>query len=210
MNKLPSLFTGIFLIFGSAWLGLVNYPLKNLGNLQPVPDEATGGVLPPTVSGLAVAGQKVYAANGCVECHSQQVRFSPLTTDIDKELGKRQTVARDYIREKTALPGTLRVGQDLSNYGARAGEDINAIHRHLYEPRSVNPWSNMPSYCFLYNVVKIQGQPSNEAVIGLTGPRAPKPGYEVVPTEKAKALAAYLLSLNQSYPLPESPVATAK
>ena len=210
MNKLPSLFTGIFLIFGSAWLGLVNYPLKNLGNLQPVPDEATGGVLPPAVSGLAVAGQKVYASNGCVECHSQQVRFSPLTTDIDKELGKRQTVARDYIREKTALPGTLRVGQDLSNYGARAGEDINAIHRHLYEPRSVNPWSNMPSYCFLYNVVKIQGQPSNEAVIGLTGPRAPKPGYEVVPTEKAKALAAYLLSLNQSYPLPESPVATAK
>ena len=210
MNKLPSLFTGIFLIFGSAWLGLVNYPLKNLGNLQPVPDEATGGVLPPTVSGLAVAGQKVYASNGCVECHSQQVRFSPLTTDIDKELGKRQTVARDYLREKTALPGTLRVGQDLSNYGARASEDINAIHRHLYEPRSVNPWSNMPSYCFLYNVVKIQGQPSNEAVIGLTGPRAPKPGYEVVPTEKAKALAAYLLSLNQSYPLPESPVATAK
>ena len=210
MNKLPSLFTGIFLIFGSAWLGLVNYPLKNLGNLQPVPDEATGGVLPPTVSGLAVAGQKVYASNGCVECHSQQVRFSPLTTDIDKELGKRQTVARDYLREKTALPGTLRVGQDLSNYGARAGEDINAIHRHLFEPRSVNPWSNMPSYSFLYNVIKIQGQPSNEAVLGLTGPCAPKPGYEVVPTEKAKALAAYLLSLNQSYPLPESPIATAK
>ena len=112
--------------------------------------------------------------------------------------------------EKTALPGSLRVGQDLSNYGARAGEDINAIHRHLYEPRSVNPWSNMPSYAFLYNVVKIQGQPSNEAVTGLTGPCAPKPGYEVVPTEKAKALVAYLMSLNQSYPLPESPVANAK
>jgi len=66
MNKLPNIFVGIFVIFGSAWLGLVNYPLKNLGNLQPVPDEATGGVLPPTVSGLAVAGHKVYAANGCV------------------------------------------------------------------------------------------------------------------------------------------------
>lgn len=210
MNKLPLLFTGLFLVFGSAWLGLINYPLKNLNDLQPVPDEATGGVLPPTVSGLAVAGQKVYAANGCVECHSQQVRCAPLTTDIAKELGKRQTVARDYLREKTALPGSLRVGQDLSNYGARAGEDINAIHRHLYEPRTVNPWSNMPSYGFLYNVVKIQGQPSNEAVQGLTGPGAPKPGYEVVPTEKAKALVAYLLSLNQSYPLPESPVANAK
>ena len=207
MNKLPLVFTGIFFIFGSAWLGLVGNPVKNLGNLQPVPDEATDGVLPPTVSGLAVAGQKVYVANGCVECHSQQVRLAPLTTDIAKEIGARQTVARDYLRGKKALPGLQRVGQDLSNYGARAGEDINAIHRHLYEPRSVNPWSNMPSYSFLYKVVKIQGELSNEAVIGLTGPHAPKPGYEVVPTEQAKALVAYLLSLNQTYPLPESPVA---
>ena len=209
MNKLPLVFLGILVVFGSAWVGLVSYPVKNLGNLMPVPDEATGGLLPSTVSGLAVAGQKIYTANGCVECHSQQVRLSPLTTDIKKELGKRQTVARDYLREKTALPGTLRVGQDLSNYGTRA-LDINSIHRHLYEPRSVNPWSNMPSYSFLYKVVKIQGQPSKEALTGLTGPGAPKAGYEVVPTENAKALVAYLLSLNQSYPLPESPVATAK
>lgn len=207
MNKLPLVFIGILFVFGSAWLGLVGYPVKNLGNLQPVPDEATGGVLPPTVSGLAFAGQKVYAANGCVECHSQQVRLAPLTTDIAKELGPRQTVARDYLREQTALPGMQRVGQDLSNYGARAGEDINAIHRHLYEPRAVTPWSNMPSYSYLYKVRKIQGQPSNEAILGLTGPKAPKPGYEVVPTEQAKALVAYLLSLNQTYPLPESPVA---
>ena len=207
MNKLPLVFIGILFVFGSAWLGLVGYPVKNLGNLQPVPDEATGGVLPPTVSGLAVSGQKVYAANGCVECHSQQVRLAPLTTDIAKELGQRQTVARDYLRKKTALPGMLRVGQDLSNFGARAGDDINAIHRHLYEPRAVNPWSNMPSYSYLYKVRKIQGQSSNESVLGLTGPGAPKPGYEVVPTENAKALVAYLLSLNQNYPLPESPVA---
>lgn len=209
MNKLPLVFLGIVFVFGSAWVGLVSYPMKNLGDLQPVPDEATGGVLPPTVSGLAVAGQKVYAQNGCVECHSQQVRLAPLTTDIEKEVGKRQTVARDYLREKVALPGSLRVGQDLSNYGTRA-PDLNAIHRHLFQPREVNPWSNMPSYSYLYKMVKIQGQPSNEAITGLTGASAPKPGYEVVPTEKAKALVAYLISLNQSYPLPESPVATAK
>jgi cytochrome c oxidase cbb3-type subunit 2 len=209
MNKLPLIFFGILLTFGSAWVGLVAYPVNNLGNLQPVPDEATGGVLPPTVSGLAVAGQRVYAANGCVECHSQQVRLAPLTTDIEKGLGKRQTVPRDYLRQASALPGTQRIGQDLSNYGARAGE-INAIHHHLFAPRSVTPWSNMPSYSYLYHVRKIQGQPSNEAITGITGPDAPKPGYEVVPTEDAKALVAYLLSLNKNYSLPESPEPTAK
>lgn len=206
MNKLPLVFLGILLVFGSAWLGLVSWSANNLSNLQPVPDEATGGVLPPTVSGLAVAGQKVYAANGCVECHTQQVRLAPLTTDIEKELGPRQTVARDYLRQTTAFFGSQRIGQDLSNYGARI-DDANAVHLHLYAPRSVTPWSNMPSYSYLYKVRKIQGQPSNESLVGLTGPHAPKPGYEVVPTEDAKALVAYLLSLNQTYPLPESPVA---
>ena len=55
---------------------------------------------------------------------------------------------------------------------------------------------------------KISGQPSNEAVTGLTGPHAPAPGFEVVPTEDAKVLAAYLLSLKRNDPLPEAPVET--
>jgi cytochrome c oxidase cbb3-type subunit 2 len=101
MNKLPLLFTGLFVTFGSAWIGLVAYPVANLGKMQPLPNEETGGLLPPTLSGLAVSGQKVYAANGCMQCHTQQVRPDPLTTDISKELGKRQTVARDEIREHT-------------------------------------------------------------------------------------------------------------
>jgi cytochrome c oxidase cbb3-type subunit 2 len=189
MKKLPSLFFGILVLFGSAWIGVVAYSYNNLSALEPLPDEETGGTLPPTLPGLAVIGEKVYAANGCVECHSQQVRLAPLTTDIAKELGKRQTVARDYLRRTTAFPGSNRTGQDLSNYGAR--NDV--------------PWSTMPSYSYLDEVRKIQGQPSNESVVGLTGAAAPKPGYEVVPTQKAKALAAYLLSLNQSYALPEAP-----
>jgi cytochrome c oxidase cbb3-type subunit 2 len=209
MNKLTLLFTGIFLTFGSAWIGLVAYPVANLAHMEALPDEETGGLLPPTQSGLAVAGQKVYAANGCMECHTQQVRPDPLTADIAKQLGKRQTVPRDEIRDRTAFLGEYRIGQDLTNYGARES-DVAAIHRHLYAPTSVTPWSNMPSYSYLYEHRKIVSQPSAHALQGLTGPRAPKPGYEVVPTQQAEALVAYLLSLNQNYPLPESPEPTAK
>jgi cytochrome c oxidase cbb3-type subunit 2 len=57
---------------------------------------------------------------------------------------------------------------------------------------------------------QIQGQPSDEAIRGLTGPHAPPAGYEVVPTDDAKALVAYLLSLNRNYPLPEAPLPSAK
>lgn len=204
MNRMPLLFIGIFLTFASAWIGLVAYPTVALGRLEPLKDEDTGGYLPPGKPGLAVAGQRAYAANGCVYCHSQQVRFAPLSTDIAKGLGPRQTVARDYMREQPAFLGTMRTGPDLSNIGVRQ-PDENWHHQHLYEPRTITDWSVMPSYRYLYKMRKIQGQPSDDAVQGLRGPHAPPPGYEVVPTDEAKALVAYLLSLKRNYPLPESP-----
>lgn len=208
MNRLPVIFVGLLLIFASAWLGLVVYPYVTFGNMQPLPDEDTGGYFPPSLSGLAVAGQKVYAANGCLYCHSQQVRLAPLSTDIQKGLGLRHTVARDYLRAQPVFLGTSRTGPDLTNIGVRQS-DPNWHHLHLYEPQTVTPWSNMPSHRFLYKLQQIQGQPSDDAVKGLTGPHAPPPGYEVVPTDDAKALVAYLISLNRNYPLPESPVLPA-
>ncbi|MEI6072455.1 MAG: cbb3-type cytochrome c oxidase subunit II [Verrucomicrobiae bacterium] len=209
MNRLPLIFLGVFVTFASSWLGLVVYPYFALGHLQPLPDEETGGTFPPGNSGLAVAGQRVYAANGCVYCHSQQVRLAPLTTDIAKGLGPRQTVARDYLRAQPVFLGTMRTGPDLSNIGARQ-PDTNWHHRHLYEPRTVTDWSIMPSFRFLYKIRKIQGQPSDDAVMGLCGPHAPPPGWEAVPTADANALVAYILSLKRNYPLPESPEPPAK
>ncbi|MEI6279127.1 MAG: cbb3-type cytochrome c oxidase subunit II [Verrucomicrobiae bacterium] len=209
MNKLPLLFLGVFLTFASSWIGLVAYPYLALGHMQPLPDEETGGSFPPGNSGLAVAGQRVYAANGCLYCHSQQVRLEPLSTDIEKGLGPRQTVARDYLRAQPVFLGTMRTGPDLSNIGARQ-PDANWHHRHLYEPRTVTDWSIMPSFRFLYKMRKIQGQQSDDALKDLVGPHAPPPGWEVVPNEEAKALVAYLVSLKRNYPLPESPEPPAK
>ena len=95
MNKLPLIFAGVLLTFASSWLGFVVYPYLTLGHMQPVPDEDTGGYFPPSSPGLAVAGQRVYAANGCLYCHSQQVRPAPRSTDIEKGLGPRRD-NRDY------------------------------------------------------------------------------------------------------------------
>ena len=203
MNRLPLLFFGIFITFASAWAGLVAYPYLNLGRMLPITDEASGDILPPPISGLADAGQRVYAANGCVYCHSQQVRPAYLSTDIAKGLGGRRTVARDYIRSKPAFLGTMRTGPDLTNVGLRYAADWQ--HRHLYEPGVVTKGSIMPSFRYLYRMQKIQGQPSADAVQGLQGPHAPPPGYEVVPTQQAVELVAYLLSMKRDYPLPEAP-----
>jgi len=75
----------------------------------------------------------------------------------------------------------------------------------------------MPAYHFLYEKRPISGERSADA-LELTGPDAPPPGWEVVPTYDAKCLVAYLMSLDQSHPLKEvksaapagSPAAAAK
>lgn len=214
MNRMLPLLFGIFFAFAAAWLGLVAYPVVTLGTLQAVTDEDTGEVAPPLLSGLATAGQKVYAANGCVTCHSQMVRPVFLANDIVREMIRdpevepqpRQTVARDYLRQQPAFIGLQRIGPDLSNFALATQEpSLKEIHRRLYEPREVTPGSIMPSYRYLYDLRKISGQPSNEALTNLTGPHAPGMGYEVVPTAEARVLAAYLLSLKRNYPLSEAP-----
>ena len=62
--------------------------------------------------------------------------------------------------------------------------------------------STMPAYKFLYEKHPISGERSADA-LQLTGPDAPPPGWEIVPTYDASCLVAYLMSLDQSHPLKE-------
>lgn len=81
-------------------------------------------------------------------------------------------------------------------------------HRHLYDPRTIANYSNMPSYRFLYEKRKIGSEPAADA-LKLTGKDAPPDGWEIVPTYNAKCLVAYLMSLDQSHPLNEVKNTTA-
>lgn len=201
MNKFVWLFTGAFITFLSAWLGLVVAPYAQLGQLEQHKTEF-GDLLPPQPSGLALEGERVYAANGCVYCHTQQVRPIYQGSDQDRGWGGRRTVARDYMTRRTAFLGTMRTGPDLTNVGLRLN-DAAWHHNHLYAPQSVNQYSIMPSYAYLYETRKIKGERSADA-LDLPEDLAPPEGYEVVPTAEAAALVAYLISLNTDYELPEA------
>ena len=61
----------------------------------------------------------------------------------------------------------------------------------------------MPSYAYLFDERKISGSPSPDALV-LPAHLAPKAGFEIVPSADAKALVAYLASLNRSSPLKEA------
>ena len=75
---------------------------------------------PAPKSGMADRGRQIYAANGCVYCHSQQVRADYASTDIERKWGDRRSAPRDYLFERPVVLGKMRLGPDLSNIGKRA------------------------------------------------------------------------------------------
>jgi cbb3-type cytochrome oxidase cytochrome c subunit len=119
MKGLASLFFGIFGTFAFSWLGLTVIPNLQIGALNPQMDEEGTDIYPAPKSGMAQRGRQVYAANGCMYCHSQQVRPDYLYVDIDRKWGVRRSAPRDYIFERPVLLGQERMGPDLANVGKR-------------------------------------------------------------------------------------------
>jgi cytochrome c oxidase cbb3-type subunit 2 len=201
-------------IFAFAWIGIVVLPWMALGNLQPVPQPGSTDILPWDTNGLAHAGEKVYAANGCAYCHTQQVRAPESGADIIRGWGTaknesgdkpaeitRRTFPRDYLWQGQVFLGNDRTGADLSNVAYRF-PDAAGLYRYLYDPSVLNPHSSMPSYRFLFTVQAIANAPSADALV-LDARDTPAPGYEILPTPDAQALVAYLLSLKKGYDLPD-------
>jgi len=206
MNRGPLLFLGLFAAMVCSWTGFVLGPQLQLGGLSQtntvVTSDALSQTYPLALPGEARAGAEVYRANGCAACHTEMVRPPTLGSDIQLHWGMRRSLAQDYLFEQPVMLGVQRIGPDLANVGLRS--DFYSLLVRLYDPRLITPGSFMPPYRFLFNVRKIGLFPSPDA-LGLRGPDAAPPGYEIVPTPRARALAAYLLSLHRQGWLFEAP-----
>ena len=117
MKGLQPLFLGIFGIFAFSWFGMTVVPNLQIGSLNPQTDEDGTDIYPMPQSGMVARGARVYAANGCVYCHSQQVRPEYGGSDIERKWGVRRSAPRDYIFESIVFLGKTRIGPDLANVG---------------------------------------------------------------------------------------------
>jgi len=120
MKGLAPLFLGIFGTFAFSWVGLTVIPNWQIGHLNPQSDEEGTDIYPQPQSGMFERGAHVYAANGCMYCHSQQVRPEYAAADIERGWGNRRSAPRDYIFERPVFLAKMRMGQDIANIGARA------------------------------------------------------------------------------------------
>ncbi|WAC12459.1 cbb3-type cytochrome c oxidase subunit II [Dyadobacter pollutisoli] len=186
------LFGAAFLLFLVLTVFVALVPaINNEKNNAPLP-----GFQP--LSDDAVKGKALFVANGCVACHTQQVR----NVDMDKMWGQRPSVAPDYAanertdlwRNTATLMGTERTGPDLTSIGTRQpSKEWNLVH--LFNPRIVVKESIMPAYPWLFEVKK---EPSQEDVIVTVPERYVKEGGILVAKKEALQLVAYLLSLKQT------------
>jgi cytochrome c oxidase cbb3-type subunit 2 len=199
MNRVVFLYTGVLFSVLASFAGLVAVPKLQLAALEPVVDDQ-GRSYPIEPSGLVAEGRAVYVSLGCLYCHSQQVRPPGFGVDIDRGWGVRRTVARDHLFDAPPLFGTMRTGPDLANIGVRQPSDGWHL-LHLFQPRATSPGSTMPPYPFLFESRTIMVEIPGDAL--QLPPEWEQEGRAVVPTRQAKALVAYLGSLNASHPLPE-------
>src|SRR5437762_2421666 len=173
MKGLAPLFLGIFGTFAFSWVGLTMIPNWQIGHLDPQMEEDGTDVYPQPQSGMVERGSRVYAANGCIYCHSQQVRADYAADDIERKWGDRRSAPRDYIFERPIFLGKMRMGQDLSNIGARApAEQENVPPAGAASPAAQGGAAAAPPAA---SVAPTGANPSPPAKAGSPPPGGPAP-----------------------------------
>lgn len=164
---------------------------------------------------LELAGRDLYVNEGCYNCHSQMIRT--MLPDVLR-YGDYSRLG-ESIYDHPFQWGSKRTGPDLARVGTRYAEDWH--YKHMMDPRSTSPGSNMPAYAHLFeNKFDQKGLPSKISVmtkLGVPYPmmsgdeikqKAIEQGIQVVGKLKEKgiaaspdteivALIAYLMKLGQ-------------
>ena len=131
MKGLIPLFIGLFGTFAFSWVGLTVIPNMQIGALNPqISPDDENDIYPMPQSGMVQLGRQVYAANGCIYCHSRQLRPDYASTDLDRvrdagpsprpKWGERRSAPRDYVFDQPVLLGEERMGPDLADLAKAA------------------------------------------------------------------------------------------
>ncbi len=192
-NNHKKLFLTVLMLYLALTLLVAIIPaIYNQNNNSPLP-----GV--EQLQGDALKGKALYVANGCVGCHTQQVR----NIDMDKVWGTRPSIAADYAanrrtdiwRNTATLMGTERTGPDLTNIGNRQ-PSVDWQLLHLYQPRAVVKQSIMPAYQWMF---EYKEKPSkNDKVVNVPAEFMNGRNGKIVAKSEAVQLVAYLFTLKQT------------
>jgi cytochrome c oxidase cbb3-type subunit 2 len=187
MTRSLLIFMGAFAAISMSFTALALLPSLQLSTIDPTPgtDDYTYE---------EQLGRDIYIREGCIYCHTQQVRPNGFGADIQRGWGDRGSRPGDYVYDETHQLGTMRTGPDLHDIASRQpSRDWHLAH--LYQPRSVSPGSVMPAYPYLFEVKRESRVRASEVTVPISPQYAPPGDSVVVATEEALALYEYLMTL---------------
>jgi len=118
---------------------------------------------------LELMGRDIYIKEGCVGCHSQQIRPFRDETERYGEYSK----SGEYIYDRPFLWGSKRTGPDLWREGNKYPDSWH--FNHMIEPTSMSPGSIMPAYPHIAEqVMDMRDLPAKIHVLKKLGTPYPK------------------------------------
>jgi cytochrome c oxidase cbb3-type subunit I/II len=116
------------------------------GVLEIIPSLIQGALTPRIASvtpysALELTGRDIYIREGCVQCHTQQIR----TLRAEAERYGAYHRPGEYIYDRPFLWGSKRTGPDLGRV-SRSKPSLSWNYDHLLKPTSVAADSIMPGY----------------------------------------------------------------
>lgn len=182
-----------FVVFSLLSIGVAILPAYQMEGYEPIPEQED-------LTSSERRGLGIYVSEGCVACHTQQVR----NIEMDNTWGDRPSLASDYFyskkrmdiwRQSPSLLGSERTGPDLTDVGSRQPSDQWHL-LHLYNPRLVVEASIMPQYPWLFRKVDTSDVRADDITLpqGITNMTD---GAILVAKKEAIDLVAYLKSLQQ-------------
>lgn len=191
-----SLVTISFVVFVLLSLFIAVVPAYQMQEVEPLPGQQE-------LTDAELNGLNIYINEGCVACHTQQVR----NIEMDKTWGDRPSIPSDYYysknrldiwRQSPSLLGSERTGPDLTNVGIRQPA-VQWHLLHLYNPRTVVDESLMPAYPWLFEEKSNPGK--DDLVVPVPAEFLKSQDAKIIASKNALDLVAYLQTLKQA-PLP--------
>lgn len=141
---------------------------------------------------LQLEGRDIYIREGCNNCHTQTVR--PLLADTERYGEYSKT--GEFAYDQPFLWGSRRAGPDLARIG---GKYPDAWHvKHMKDPQSMVPRSNMPGYGFLLQ--PLDASITERKMKALKFPYTRADIAELSGKSELDAMVAYLQKLGSDIP----------
>lgn len=154
---------------------------------------------------LQQEGRDLYMREGCNNCHTQTVRT--LVADVERYgNGGSYSKSGEFVYDRPFLWGSRRTGPDLARIGLKYPDPKGAWHhKHMENPQSVVPASNMPAYAFLNK--PLDTTYSERKMKLLKFPYTPADLDELKGKTEMDAIIAYMRKLGTDIPVKKAEAA---